>query len=209
MHQSQSTSLNERSPPRAEQSLFAELGAFDDVGSDRFGTPGRSSVASIGSSPTAQMSPNSRRTTQQFRPINEVSMTLVDAGTMTESPATPIAKSGLGMGPITPEDVANSAFRDSVQSVSNFPLPPSVPVSPVRNMDSGTQYTPSRSMLDSPVRQQANFNTPPKTVWDEAQEPDGTVQDGTVHTPKRAMEYSGLVAHDTYPISPVRQQSPP
>jgi hypothetical protein len=96
------------------------------------------------------------------------------------------------------------------QLASNFPLPPTVPTSPIKHIDNGTQYTPQRTLQESPVRNTA-FITPPKTVWDEAQSPEPLHPEYTStpqpQTPRR-FDYSGLLMHDTEPRSPEREAPP-
>ena len=181
------TITNDRSPAGAEQSLYAELGDFDETGSDRLGTPGQLSIASARSTPyNAALTP-SKRSTSLFKP--SPSIVMVDAGVMTEpwqaEPTT--ATSGLQVPALGGFNVTPYP-----PSPSDFPLPPSVPVSPVRNADTSTQYTPQRGMQDSPTRN-ANFITPPKTVWDEAQESENASQG--VPTPLSRTRMN----HDAYP----------
>jgi Meiotic cell cortex C-terminal pleckstrin homology len=52
-------------------------------------------------------------------------------------------------------------------SPSDFPLPPSLTSSPTK---SEMHYTPLRGYSDSPSRGVPSFITPPKTIWDEAQD---------------------------------------
>ena len=193
---SPATITNDRSPPGAEQSLFAELGDFDEMGSDRFGTPGRASIASARSTPHTTFTP-SKRTTSVYRPSGAPMM--VDAAVMTEpwhpepvTPALQVPGSGVfGVAPYPP-------------SPSEFPLPPSVPVSPVRKTDTSTQYTPQRSIQESPARN-TNFITPPKTVWDEAHESELGAGTPVSRSPLVKNDYSDMHTQDSAPMSPVRQ----
>lgn len=203
---SPATVTSDRSPPAAEQSLFAELGGLDDASS--FGTPGRTSIASATSTPGFPTFTPSRESVQQATPLKTARTAMVDSGTMTESwrpeaeevpGRATLVDAGTVMEPPSPE-------HDNLRTPlpSDFPLPPTVPISPIKQIDSGTQYTPQRMLQDSPIRSTA-FITPPKTVWDEAQSPE--IQHAEIEsiqhpqTP-RQLGYSGLLMHDTTPKSP-------
>lgn len=197
---SPATVTDDRSPPAVEQSLYAELGDFDEMGSDRFGTPGRASIASTRSTPHNVFTP-SKRSTSVFKPTTAAIM--VDAAVMTDpwQPEREYVAPGLIPAPTGPSGTAPYP-----PSPSDFPLPPSVPVSPIRKTDTSTQYTPQRSMQDSPSRNTATFITPPKTVWDEAHESELASQgDATpvARTPTTHHEFSTMLTHETAPISPV------
>ncbi|ETI23390.1 hypothetical protein G647_05191 [Cladophialophora carrionii CBS 160.54] len=196
LQDSPATVTSERSLP-AGQSLFAELGELDETTS--FGTPSRvASLASATSTPGIPTYTPSRRVTQQEAPKSAVKVAMVDAGTMTEVPE---PEPGL-VAPVAPGNVTEVPVADNTRAQSplpsDFPLPPTVPTSPVKNTDHSTQYTPQTS----PIRNTA-FITPPKTVWDEAQSPEADrVEDvAAPQTPMR-FDYSGLVMHDTTPASP-------
>lgn len=195
---SPATVTNDRSPPPVEQSLFAELGELDETAS--FGTPGRASLASAASTPGVSMYTPSRRVTQQEMPMSAVKVVMVDAGTMTE----PSEPEQLSTGHDTVAEALVSDPRAQSPQPSDFPLPPTVPTSPIKHIDNSTQYTPQRSLHGSPIRNTA-FITPPKTVWDEAQNQD-PVETEAITTPEprtpTRFEYSGLVMHDTMPESP-------
>ncbi|KIX10019.1 uncharacterized protein Z518_01100 [Rhinocladiella mackenziei CBS 650.93] len=200
---SPATVTSDRSPPAVEQSLFAELGGLDETVS--FGTPGGASIASATSTPGIPTYTPSRETGLQATPLSVVKTAMVDSGTMTD-PWKPEQ--------ISTRDAATEGrveelplpYHEKMQSPlpSDFPLPPTVPTSPIKHIDNGTQYTPQRSLQDSPIRNTA-FITPPKTVWDEAQSPDVLHSEvsTTPHpqTPVR-LNYSGLLMHDTIPTSP-------
>ncbi|KAL2401242.1 Anucleate primary sterigmata protein A [Exophiala dermatitidis] len=202
---SPATVTSERSTPAAEQSLFAELGGMDDASS--FGTPGRTSIASVSSTPGFPGYTPSQRTVSQATPLSAPKTSMVDSGTMTEPwkpesdrPARVLIDAGTVMEPPSPD---HDDLRTPLPS--DFPLPPTVPVSPIKQIDNGTQYTPQRLQLqDSPMRNTA-FITPPKTVWDEAQSP-GVLPSETESTPHPQtpgqLNYSGLLMHDTAPKSP-------
>lgn len=175
---SPATVTNDRSPPAGEQSLYAELGDLDDMGSDRFDTPGRASVVSARSTPHATFTP-SRPSTSTVNPVAAVVM--VDAAVMTD--------------PWQPSDATQSSTLQT--TATGFPLPPSLPTSPIRKTDTSTQYTPQRALQESPNRNTATFITPPKTVWDEAHET--TSQD--VATPA-AHDFSAMQTYGTEPLSP-------
>ncbi|OAL35600.1 hypothetical protein AYO20_05219 [Fonsecaea nubica] len=210
---SPATVTSDRSPPAAEQSLFAELGGFDETAS--FGTPGRASLASVASTPGVLIHTPSRQHAQQETPKSAVKQTMVDAATNTE-PWEPERDLPVQAGRTeeTLDEVPSPSYERAESPLpSDFPLPPTVPASPVKHIDHSTQYTPQRGLQESPIRNTA-FITPPKTVWDEAQSADviqSEVDAGThPRTPTR-FEYSGLVMHDTSPVSleAQPQQEPP
>ena len=195
---SPATVTDERSPPAGEQSLFVEMGEFDDTSS--FGTPGRvASLASVASTPGVLAYTPSKRATQEEIAMTTPKAAMVDAGTMTE-----LIDQHDGEGDRAKEPAALAAYDTRVQSPlpSGFPLPTTSPNSPIKHIDHSTQYTPQRSLHESPLRNTA-FITPPKTVWDEAQSPEAVQAEEfpTAQTPKR-FEYSGLVMHNTSPASP-------
>lgn len=208
--ESPATGTSDRSPPTAEQSLFAELGGFDETAG--FGTPGRSSLASLTSTPAAAAYTPSKASTIQQTPGSPLKVAMVDSGTMTEpwqpeqpdqqDVTMPVALAGIHVDP-------HSRYQDQAQSPlpSDFPLPPTVPTSPIKHIDNSTQYTPQRTLQDSPIRSTA-FITPPKTVWDEAQSPEILQSDSPQHpqTPRRH-DFSGLLTHETIPISPEKDLS--
>lgn len=192
---SPATAINDRSPPVPEQSLFDQLGEMDDLASSGFGTPGGQSITSAKSTPYSMSATPSRRITsvQKLPPVPAVVM--VDASVMTD--------------PWQPEPISEAATPDFAfingPTANDFPLPPSVPVSPVRKTDMSTQYTPQRLMQESPSRNAHNFITPPKTVWDEASEagmvsPERDLPDPA--TPRAQLGYSGMLIQDTTPQSP-------
>ena len=203
---SPATVTGERSSPAAEQSLFAELGDLNETAS--FGTPGRvASLASVASTPGVALYTPSRRVTEEEMPASATKLAMIDAGTMTESHQQDRSLSSQMLG---------SAFTLSNERVpsslpSDFPLPPTSPISPIKHIDHSTQYTPQRGLQESPIRSTA-FITPPKTVWDEAQSPEPVQAVGlstaTPRTPK-GFDYSGLVMHDTTPTSPQILQRQP
>ncbi|KAK7890343.1 hypothetical protein LTR67_008229 [Exophiala xenobiotica] len=202
---SPATINSERSLPGAEQSLFAELGDLDD--SSNFGTPGRASIASAASTPGVTAYTPSKPPVLQSEPPSVAKPTVVDSGTMTE-PWEPKQEAFAGV--TLPADVVEqprSSYYEQAPSPlpSDFPLPPTLPASPIKHIDNGTQYTPQRSMQESPNRNPA-FITPPKTVWDEAHSPEPVqpVIDSTPQpqTPKH-LSYSGLWMQDTTPATPI------
>lgn len=204
---SPATIMTDRSPPGAEQSLFAELGEFDD---SNFGTPGRSSIISATSTP-GLASAASRRTTLEANAPYIPKPVMVDSGVMTEpwQPEPPAVSRSLtedrAARPRTPTQSSNPS-----PIAVNFPLPPTVPNSPFKHTDNGTQYTPQRALQDSPLRNTA-FITPPKTVWDEAQSPEHVQSEqdsyAIAYSPQR-FGFSGLLTHETQPASPERPPTP-
>jgi Meiotic cell cortex C-terminal pleckstrin homology len=158
------------SPPAAEQSLFAELGEFNGGGSE-FSTPGRASVFSSKSTPSAaHMSARKSLTDSDPAPVPET--TMVDSGTMTEPwkpepPASRRLAPTLDIGTAAGAGYSLHGHDLPSPSPSDFPLPPSLTTSPTK---SDAQYTPLRGLQDSPNRNIPNFITPPKTIWDEAQD---------------------------------------
>ncbi|KIX98182.1 uncharacterized protein Z520_06262 [Fonsecaea multimorphosa CBS 102226] len=201
---SPATVSSERSLPAAEQSLFAELGGLDETAS--FGTPGRASLASVSSTPGVPSYTPSRQLTQQETPKSALKYAMVNAATMTDpweperdlAAQSSHAEEPLKEAPFPSKDRAQSPLP------SEFPLPPTVPTSPVKHIDHSTQYTPQRGLQESPIRNTA-FITPPKTVWDEAQSPEviqSEVDPATQPRTPTQFEYSGLLMHDTTPVSP-------
>ncbi|KIW27200.1 uncharacterized protein PV07_06960 [Cladophialophora immunda] len=205
---SPATVTSDRSPPAAEQSLFAELGGLDETAS--FGTPGRASLASVASTPGIPVYTPIRQLTQQETPKSAVRAAMVDAATMTDSwePERDLPdQSGRAEEPVE-ETPSPSSERAHSPLPSDFPLPPTVPTSPVKHIDHSTQYTPQRGLQESPIRNTA-FITPPKTVWDEAQSPEMIHSEVDAATQPRTptrFEFSGLVMHDTTPVSPETPQ---
>lgn len=195
---SPATMINDRSPAAPEQSLFDQLGDMDELGSSGFGTPGGQSTASTKSTPHSINTP-SKRFTSNEKPSPLPSVVMVDSSTMTEPEEQTIRAESAA-----PEE--STPGRDSI--AYGFPLPPSVPVSPVRKTDMSTQYTPQRALQESPSRNVNNFITPPKTIWDEASEmaspPAELSQPGT---PKAQLGYSGMLIQDTLPKSPPMREA--
>lgn len=191
---SPATAINDRSPVGPEQSLFDQLGDMDEMSSNGFGTPGRQSITSNKSTPYSMATP-SRRVTSVLKSSPIPAVVMVDAAVMTE--------------PWQPEATAADPPTPSTASLygptaNDFPLPPSVPVSPVRKTDMSTQYTPQRSIHESPSRN-AHFITPPKTVWDEASEAGLASPERDLvepETPRPQLGYSGMLTQSTLPHSP-------
>lgn len=162
-------SLNTTSPPAGEQSLFAELGEFNGGGSE-FSTPGGASVFSSKSTPSAALMSGRKSLTDSDPATAPEPPKMVDSAMMTEpwKPETPPSRS---LGP--PLDLAGAAAgyglhgHDVPPSPSDFPLPPSLTSSPSK---SDIHYTPMRGFQESPTRGTPSFITPPKTIWDEAQD---------------------------------------
>ncbi|KEF61180.1 uncharacterized protein A1O9_02745 [Exophiala aquamarina CBS 119918] len=213
---SPATVTSERSPPAPEQSLFAELGGYE--GGSNFGTPGRSSIASATSTPGLPAFTPSRQSTLGPSLLSRERVVLVDSGTMTEpwqpettpsSQAVAVAVSTEERGtsaPPSPERITTPASLSPI----DFPLPPTLPSSPIKHIDNGTQYTPQRNLQESPLRNAA-FITPPKTVWDEAQSPEptqGELERTVTAQIPRPLGYSNLLMHGTEPLSPERAPQP-
>lgn len=211
---SPATAINDRSPPAAEQSLFAELGDFDEGGN--YNTPGRSSIASAASTPFD----NTRRSTaREIAPVPLVKAATVDAGTSTDDLPSPPASNGLlgkaaaatGLGGLA--GYALGEHGQPTTSASDLHLPPNVSASPLRHTDSGTQYTPSKSLQPSPMRNLPTFITPPKTVWDKAQAEQSEDKRGDI-TPMPAVQQSALgfsntLSQDTTPAELSTRQALP
>jgi hypothetical protein len=203
---SPATVTSERSPPAAEQSLFAELGGYEE--GSNFGTPGRSSIVSAASTPGVPASTPSRQSTLEASLMSSKKVALVDSGMMTEPWQPETAPSSQAVlteergtsAPPSPERIKTP----SSPSPLDFPLPPTIPNSPIKHIDNGTQYTPQRTLQDSPLRNTA-FITPPKTVWDEAQSPQPTqseLERTNVAQSPQLFGYSNLLMHGTEPLSP-------
>jgi len=210
LQDSPTTVINERSPPAAEQSLYAELGGLEYASSDRFDTPGRASLPSMTSTPHATFTPGQRADTEDL-PLDTTRHAMVESGTMTDpwlpGPASRALAQDAGVG--TSEEFRPSDERVQSPTPSDFPLPPSVPVSPLNRADNGTQYTPQKSIDEtSPTRHTLAFITPPKMIWDEAPDSEagseGVPSASAVQTPQRHLDYSALLAQDTTPVSPER-----
>jgi Meiotic cell cortex C-terminal pleckstrin homology len=158
------------SPAPAEQSLFAELGEFNGGGSE-FSTPGRASVFSSQSTPAAaNMSGRKSLTDSDPAPASERTK-MVDSATMTEpwKPETPSKSNGPPLDVVAGAAAGYSLHGHDLAppSPSDFPLPPSLASSPSK---SEMHYTPLRGFQESPGRGVPSFITPPKTIWDEAQD---------------------------------------
>ncbi|RMZ88640.1 hypothetical protein DV736_g4134, partial [Chaetothyriales sp. CBS 134916] len=198
------------SPPGLGQSLYAELGDLDDA-SSTFGTPRQASLASTHSTPHNLIAPSSRDTTL-FSPIIAPKPVMVDSGMMTEplqhSTAPSLESAEVLMAAATGANAAIVAHhRDPIPS--DFPLPPSVPQSPLGNIDMSTQWTPQRSINESPARNMVPFITPPKTVWDEEGQSVQSRQVPATKPSRQQFHYSGVLTQDTLPVSPPRHQVEP
>lgn len=163
-------SLN-TSPRAAEQSLFAELGDFPSPGSE-FSTPGRASVFSSKSTPIADYMSGRKSLTDSDPAAAPEPTKMVDSATMTEpwKPGTSSSNISATSLDIIPGAAAGYSLHGHElppPSPSDFPLPPSLASSPGK---ADGQYTPLRGFQESPSRGMPNFITPPKTIWDEAQD---------------------------------------
>lgn len=212
---SPATVASERSPPAAEQSLFAELGGYEEA--SNFGTPGRSSIASVASTPGGPAFTPSRQNTLATPLLSSQKIALADSGTMTE-PWQPETAPETSSHAVVTEERGTSApsspehIKSSSPSPLDFPLPPTLPSSPIRNIDNGTQWTPQRTLQESPIRNTA-FITPPKTVWDEAQSPEPAqpqFERTNITQDPQPFAFSNLLMHGTAPVSPdTALQAPP
>lgn len=175
-----------QSPAMGEQSLFAELGGMDEINSEANSTPARSSnMSSTNSTPGYSYT---SRTAAATAPGSVTKVAMVDSSTMTELWA--------------PHDMTETTTADKKLLPSAFPLPPSLPASPIKKSDNSTQYTPQRGMAESPSRPTSSRITPPKTVWDEAHEPSTPGQLADQLLPQHG--YSGVLSQDSGPVnSPV------
>jgi hypothetical protein len=212
---SPATAINDRSPPIAEQSLFAELGDLDD--GSHYNTPGRSSIASVNSTP---FDTTRRNTTKDITPARAIKSEMADVGTSTDDLPSPPAEHGLlgkaaaavGLGGLAGYALGGHGQQQpSSASPTDFHLPPSNSASPVRSTDSGTQYTPGKTLQPSPMRNVQTFITPPKTVWDEAQAGQLENSRGDI-TPTPAMQqnalgFSNTLSQNTRPAEPSIAQS--
>jgi hypothetical protein len=211
---SPATAINERSPPTASQSLFAELGDLDD--GSNYNTPSKSSIASVNSTPFE----DTRRTmSREVAPVPFVKPEMTDAGTSTDDLPSPPADHSLpgkaaaavGLGGLAGYALrGHGQDQPSSASPSDFKLPTSTSTSPIRSTDSGTQYTPTRSLQPSPMRNAQTFITPPKTVWDEAQAEQIETSRGDI-TPTMAMQpnplgFSNTLSQDTRPVESLATQ---
>ncbi|KAK5950637.1 hypothetical protein OHC33_008303 [Knufia fluminis] len=176
-----STLTTGQSPAVGEQSLFAELGGMDEINSEANSTPARSStMSSTHSTPGYTPSKTAALATQ-----SAAKGAMVDSSTMTE--------------PWTPQNLTTGPAAEKRLLPSAFPLPPSVPASPMKRSDNSTQYTPQRGMAESPSRPTSSHITPPKTVWDEVHEPStpGNMDDRSLSQ----HGYSGVLSQDSVPVS--------
>jgi hypothetical protein len=197
---------NDQSPPMGEQSLFAELGGYNDVGTDsQFGTPGRASIISPWSTPAA--APEISQSGSQPSQPTPLKAAMIDCGTMTEpwhpetAPATLVGEAGVTAG------VAVTAAGGTIAglappeeglpqpSPSDFPLPPSMNNSPLR-AGMNTQYTPLKHQQESPLRNLPTI-TPPRTMWDEAHDEEHN-NAGRADVP---LSFSNIVSHQTIPTT--------
>jgi hypothetical protein len=215
---------NDQTPPVGVQSLFAELGGFNDAGNDsQFGTPGAASVVSYKS--TLSAAPASRHqqiTAFHSDPVTKVPM--VDSGTMTEPwwpEVPPVSLAGevvAGAAGAAAGAVGGLTHRQEGLSSpypSDFPLPPSLNNSPTRT-DVSTQYTPVKPGQESPLRNMPNFITPPKTVWDEAHDEDhnnaqtmNTTASGSSQQQTSSLGFSNIMSQQTVPTISDNQGASP
>lgn len=195
-----------RSPPaQGGQSLFAELSDLNGGGSDgEFGTPGRSSIISHGSTPGGQPGTGKKSLAQsELMPVPDV--TLIDSGTMTE-PWEPSLYQH-----IHPTDVAVAGIAGTAAGNALRQHPEGQNTDLV---DSGTQYTPQKNVQIRPQSLMSTFPTPPKTIWDESADGSKPTFDssseGVARAPSRTPQHqsSGLTlsavsSQQTEPESPL------
>lgn len=191
-HDSPATVIATQSPSTGEQSLFAELGGMDEINSETHSTPARSSTMS-----SAQSTPGYAYTPSKSVSAFNISQTrpvMVDSATMTDDLVNGLSTTS----DIDTLDKETHITRPSTERTllpSAFPLPPSVSASPERRIDSSTQYTPQRSLIESPTRPTSSHITPPKTVWD----PESDSTEVTTSPPKR-LAFSRVMSQDSTPI---------
>ena len=177
--------LSNRSTPAPEgNSLFAELGELNGVGSDGdYSTPARSSILSGKSTPAIASA--SRKSTPPTIPD------MVDSSTMTEP------WESLTEAKTDESDDLRTSDRSSMTPLpSDFPLPPSHPSSPYV-LDANSQFTPQKSVQESPLRHMSSFITPPKTIWDEQQAQESVQK--PVDTPSQKLNVSDVTTVHTGP----------
>ncbi|KAK5092981.1 hypothetical protein LTR70_000552 [Exophiala xenobiotica] len=177
-----STVTGGQSPAIGEQSLFAELGGMDEINSEANSTPARSSTMSSARSTPGYTYTPSKAAVVASEPVGKIVM--VDSSTMTE----PWTLGTTNMEPAMEKKLLPSAF----------PLPPSAPSSPLKRGDSSTQYTPQRGMSESPSRPTSSHITPPRTVWDEVDEPSTPGHLEGKSLPQH--QYSGVLSQDSMPV---------
>ena len=207
----------DQTPPVGEQSLFAELGGYNDAGTDsQFGTPGRASIISPRSTPAAAPE-SSQGDMQPLQPSPLLKVVTIDSGTMTEpwqpetAPVKLVGETGVAAGAAVA--AAGGAMAGLVPpeeglsqpSPSDFPLPPSMNNSPLR-ADMSTQYTPLKHQQESPLRNLPTI-TPPKTIWDEAHDGEhnnASPADAPLSSHQQqtaSLSFSNIVSHQTIPTT--------
>lgn len=192
------------SPPQRTasggQSLFAELGEAASEGESDFGTPGPDSQVT---SPTTQRGFDSSQAFNSAPPIRQVLM--VDSATMTDpwEPAVPSAASSQG----TP--VAGGQEQTAVVPTTEEDRDVDTEF-----VDSGTQYTPTKSPSPAKNGPVAVLDTPPKMAWDKVDDnkdrPDTADSDSQHRAPPvpsepLELQLSSIFSELTSPVSP---QSP-
>lgn len=207
---------HDQSPPVGEQSLFAELGGYNDAGTDsQFATPGRASI--ISPKPTPTTAPESSQSDSQPSQPTPLKVAMIDCGTMTEpwqpetAPATLVDEAGVAAGAaVAAAGGATAGLAPSEEglpqpSPSDFPLPPSMNNSPLR-ADMNTQYTPLKHQQESPLRNLPTI-TPPKTMWDEAYDEEhnnaggADVPSSSHQQQTTSLSFSNIVSHQTIPTT--------
>lgn len=208
--ESPATVMTGQSPPAGEQSLFAELGGMDEMNSETQSlrsTPARSStLSSQHSTPGLPYTP-SKSAVVHPAPTKAV---MIDSSTMTEdwSPGHTLTSAQYGANDAVAmrDSVVAGPITEKALLPSAFPLPPSVPTSPVRKTDTSTQYTPQRGLAESPMRPGSSYITPPKMVWDDEREGTPSLDENHEITnrgePVHHLGFSDVLSQESPPLVP-------
>ena len=187
---SPATINSERSPPAAEQTLFAELGEFDDASSDRYNTPGRSSIASQKSTPAGAFS--ARRSLRDATPTPIVKPSTTDAGTMTDHFETSSERPQALAIPSSSEDPSVNNVADPVASpsVTSTNTEPSAHTGLLSYLAPALAYSGILAQNTHPV-------TPPRAAFKPA-----TPAPATQVQPQPALSHSSVLAQHIPPVAP-------
>ena len=174
------------SPPQrvisGGQSLFAELGGLHTGSDSEFGTPGPESQVT---SPVLQRRLEPAQTFGSIAPARQLLM--VDAGMMTE-PWEPEVQSA-------PQNIGGQADSQEQSAVDK-----------IVSVDSGTQYTPTKTSFATMSEPTVILDTPPKMAWDgEKERPvsaDLDVQPLVVPPEPLQLELSPVIGESTSPNPP-------
>lgn len=176
------------SPPQrvisGGQSLFSELSGLNTGSDSEFGTPGPESQVT---SPILQRRLEPAQTFDSIAPARQLLM--VDAGMMTE-PWEPEVQSASQVNGEHAADSQELSTPDRIVSV-----------------DSGTQYTPTKTSFATMSEPTVILDTPPKMAWDGAKErpvsADSDVPQLLVVRPEPVqLELSPVVSESSSPVSP-------